>query len=181
MTCIIAAKTKNSVWIASDGRVSRDETTLTDSFTKWRSARNNIWWAAAGYIRIYTLAELNDEHLQAQPDCLSLCEELRKLVVADGWSTDSEEKGGPDVFHFSIIATNGDVLILYDGDGSYVRYNKPDDIVAIGSGKYPALGAAYAILDGGEPIEEALQVALAAAVRFDHDCGGSLFVGEIEP
>jgi ATP-dependent protease HslVU (ClpYQ) peptidase subunit len=179
LTCIIAIKAEHSVWIGSDGRVSEDSQTSTDDFVKWREVKG-IWWAAAGYTRLYSLFDNHRDRLSIFDNCLGLCEFLRGLVIHDNWNAEAEEKGGPVRYLFDIIVTDGHEVGQYAGDGSYVKLVKPGQMAAYGSGAKYALGAARAMLDAGEPYETAIEAALAAACIFDQGCGGDLMIQEVE-
>lgn len=186
MTLIVALRSDDGVWVGSDGRVCDRYITITDQFQKWRKTKRNIWWGAAGYTRIYALAELNRAKLDEQESCVLVCEALRKIAVEDGWSVDDSEKGTPTSYGFDLLATDGNEIVNYRGDGSFVRQETTGDFAATGGGRDFALGAVsiarryveYSMAKD-EDCEEILEAALQAACDYDQGVGGEFFIEKV--
>lgn len=182
MTALIAIKDEDRVWIGGDGRVSEGSTTVSNSFIKWRRC-GTVWWAAAGFARIYALAEKNINEMsgiRAPHGCFAVCEYLRSLADSDGWSKQSEEQGGPTRYKFDILVTDGHNIGQYAGDGSYISLSERGSMLALGSGCEYALGAAFAVLPT-EGAEMAVQAALTSSARYEQTVGGDFFIKEILP
>ena len=185
MTILVAMLCDTGVWVGGDGRISDGQLRVSDSYVKWRSTKKGFWWGAAGYARIFALADRNRRLLDEAVDLVDVGECLRKLVIDDGWEPE-EKSGGPRDLEFNLIVVSSTEIVAYDGDGSFVRFRTTGDFFAAGSGADYAFGAVSALrryaeysMAEDDDCDEIIESALTAACDYDLGCGGELFIEKV--
>ena len=172
MTVCCAVRDGDAVWIGADGRVTgRDGFLIRDDVEKWRLF-GGFHIAVSGHMRLEVVTSGYDNTGGAQ----RLAEQIRFCVKSDGWVSAKVEDGGPEEFCYEMIIVDPERRVwLVDGSGAMLDMGS--QFAAIGSGAPYAYGAAFVYPGhGGEAM---VKNALAAACRYDRDCGGALFVGKV--
>ena len=134
------------------------------------------WWV--GFSGSYRLAELL-KHRAPKLDgsAFDVCGALRRMVAADGWLPLRSDGEGPVRHDLNCILVSPDLRVSEFGTMG-ITVENGDEFTAMGSAYEFALGAAHALRDASPEIR--VRSAIAAAMRFDGSCGGSVFVKEIK-
>lgn len=137
--------------------------------TKW--ARKGEW--AIGVSGVYRVLPLICAATESPPDDpLGVGIWLRKLLIEDGFKPGENEdnEGGPRTFPFSaLLASSGKLWYM---DSSMTPFAvRPHTLMAVGSGREYARGAAH-MLRHGDP-ESMVRAAVQTAIDLDYEhCGG---------
>lgn len=172
MSIICALKIQGSVWIGSDGRVTDGNFICPESVYKWRKL-GKVWVGLTGNTRSWLLIDGNEYDTAEDAHAC-----LRAKIEADGWCSD-DDVSGPKSHGVSSIYV--DAVGVWHGHSSGSLTNFGGSFCAEGSGREYAYGAAH-VYDSGEEFDsprEIMYKAVTAAIRYDVNCGGNVFVEKL--
>lgn len=173
MSVICGINTNNTVYLASDSRVSF-ESEKHDWFEKIFIAGKFVV-AVCGVAKQASLVQHIIKKLEAKDkpyDVPLFARKLRDAMFNDDWSP-IKENGCPLTFDVSALVFDGTSLWLIGNDGFVVPIPE-DKFYASGSGAPYAYGAWY--VSSKENIRETLISSVKAAIAYDSNCGGEVKV-----
>jgi ATP-dependent protease HslVU (ClpYQ) peptidase subunit len=182
MTAIVAYKDSEFIYYGSDSRVTFDSGPVYDTTNKWRvmsgrNAKNPILIGCAGSARLDNLIVSSAKNFENAESIFEVSDHIKKAILLDGWKEEKDEGGEPPSYSV-------DILIIFEkhlyriGSDLSVTQIQDFQFVAVGSGEPYCLGAAYG--SKSKKPKDMIKVALNAAIKFDPNCGGRMFMGTIE-
>jgi len=170
MSIVVGIEAEGQVWLAGDSLTTIGKHRIIHDGK--RHEWPNMVLAFVGCARIQNLiGKLGREPHRIDDDIPELMATLRAEIIADGW-TPNKEEGDPQDWGVEGLIASRSGLWHVASDFAVLQAH-PDQIIAIGSGREYAAGAA-AVLDGAHP-EARLDRAVEVAIALDDYCGGPVW------
>ena len=174
MTIICAQRVEGGVLIGSDSRVCAGDFICPAPQMKWEKvALNNKRWVGwSGHLRSMFY------DFDVDIDILTFVSSFRSWLKEDGWDAGEPGRGCPANYAADLIVVDDGLVYHVHGSGSVVDFG--DNFCAEGSGREYAYGAAYALrADGITNPELVMRTAIEAAIKYDNNCGGDVFIKKV--
>ncbi len=175
MTIIVAQKCKatGDIWIGSDSRISSDGFIYPSYAQKWVPSHDGWWIGVCGSNRALNLVTEYPAKWGGG-NAFDTANSIRDLLKEDGWNEDDDKGGAPMFKNSYILASN--LFGVWAVSSNFCVTNFHYEFCAEGSGHQYAYGAAFCAQ--GHP-QHIIPVAIGAAIKYDADCGGDIFVRRI--
>jgi ATP-dependent protease HslVU (ClpYQ) peptidase subunit len=182
MTAIVAYKDAECIYYGSDSRVTFDSGPVYDTNNKWRmmsgrTSKTPILVGCAGSARLDNIIVSSAKNFESAESIFEIADHVKKSIALDGWKEEKDEGGEPPSYSIDLLVIFEKGLYRISSDLSVTEI-QDFQFVAVGSGEPYCLGAAYG--SKSKKPKEIIKVALSAAIKFDPNCGGRLFIGTID-
>lgn len=176
MTCIVALKTENGIWMACDSLTTKGGTKRCIPGSKMFE-RNGIHFAWAGSVRDMQVVKHRVNFPQFHPDMdpvefaeAAIPDAIRDALKSHGAGTveDGQDWGDSTILY----VFKGEI---YEMTANFGVLRIGDEYAACGSGEDYALGSLFAT-EGMDP-KERVTKAVSAAIQFSSGCGGEVKAG----
>lgn len=178
--CALHAPEEQCTWIGSDTQGNLGEV-RSASPTKWIVHGDWAIGCAGLWRTANIMLERGDELFDEVDGPFDLTENLRRLLIDEGYSNARDEKaGGPHDFgDLSFILASPKAIWSIDRLLGFAPL-PAREVTAAGSGRELAYGAAYVAEKAGMTAEKVIRSAVEAVIDRDIRCGGAPWVRQLK-
>lgn len=181
MTIIAAIKDADCIHYGSDSRVTYGSGPAYDLEGKWitlpsKSSATGIHMGCAGSTRLDNIIVSSAKNLETCLTPFRIADALKRAVISDSWREAKGEDGEPQDYSVDIILIMDEEIYRIGGDFSVVHI-PAFMMVAVGTGEPYALGASHACRT--RACKEQLKMSIQAAIKYDPNCGGKVFLSSV--
>lgn len=170
MTIICALHQDGETWIGSDTLATAAGGTRAQGAVKKWIVKGSSALAVAGDLRALSVLQSID----LECGLLEVCASIKRLIVADGHTSDTES--GAPAYGFSAILARPDGVWDIDCCCAPIEI-EPGRLWARGSGMHLALGCDWALrIYGALGTAARVNHAVLAAIHYNTGCGGEPFI-----